>query len=52
MMDDWQSKYKPQVIEPLEYLPCPGSVSCAKATSRSDDDEEVDDDLYPAEMCE
>jgi hypothetical protein len=55
-MDDWRRSYRQTgkpYIEPLEYLPAPGSVACRLAVKKScDDDEEVDDDLYPVEMCE
>jgi len=50
--DDWEKAYRQHgkaYVEPLEYLPCPGSVRCCQAISKGDDEPEDDGPSYPVE---
>ena len=52
MDDDWKKAYRQHgrpYIEPLEYLPCPGSVRCKHAIVK-DDEPEDDGPSYPVEV--
>ena len=43
MTEDWRKAYLQfgcQWVEPIEYLPCPGSVPCSKAACKGDGDKD------------
>ena len=52
-MDDWRIMYLQtgcKYVEPPEYLPCPGSASCAMAIKQAGKgDEEDEGPTYPRE---
>ena len=53
MTDDWRKAYSQfgcQWVEPIEYLPCPGSIKCETAVRYSGDDEEDEGPTYPREV--
>lgn len=55
MSDDWRKAYLQfgcQWVEPLEYLPCPGSVSCSRVISKTGDDDKDEGPTYPKEMSQ
>jgi hypothetical protein len=52
MTDEWRKLYSQsgyQYVEPIEYLPCPWSVPCAKAIRKAGDEDKDEGPTYPRE---
>jgi hypothetical protein len=52
-MEEWRIAYQQtgyKYVEPIEYLPCPWSVPCAKAIRKAGDEDKDEGPEYPVKV--